>query len=102
MTISKQAPETLEELEVRHRRLLERASVLEKEKTTIEADLEAHKRSLRQYMDECRKAGFDPNNLQEEISKFMEVLSLKLDTFEADIKAGEEIVSPMLNEIRNG
>jgi chromosome segregation ATPase len=91
-----------EELEARHKRLIERASALEKSVTKVEAELEAHKRVLRQHIDECRKAGFDPNNLEDEISRCMEVISLKLDTFEADIKAGEALISPMLDEIRNG
>lgn len=96
------SPGSVDELEARYNRLTDRAQALERSVTKVEADLEAHKRALKKSMDECREEGFDPNNLKDEISHFMEVISLKLDTFEADLKAGEAQIAPMLEEIRTG
>ena len=92
---------TLEELEARHKHLTGRAQALEKSATMIDADLEAHRRALREQIDKCKEAGFDPNDLGNEISRFMEVLALKLDTYEADIKAGESLIAPMMEELRS-
>ena len=94
--------ETIAELEIRYNSAVERRDRLKQDKTTIEAELSARQRSLRKLMDECRAAGFDPDNLQEEIRKGAEVVKLKLDTFVADLEAGEKIMKPMLEEIRKG
>lgn len=92
--------ETIADLEARYNSAIERRDRLKQDKTTIEAELSARQRNLRKLMDECRAAGFDPDDLQEEIRKGAEVVKLKLDTFEADLEAGEKIVKPMLEEIR--
>ena len=86
----------------RYKALLARRDALRDSKAQIEAELGARRRRLKDLMDEAKAAGFDPNNLQEEISKGSEVLRVKLDNFEAEIDAGEKELRPMLEEIRKG
>ena len=94
--------ESVQDLEARHRSLMERLGALRVEKGTIEAELEARRRALKRSMDECRAAGYDPDNLREEIRRDTEVVKVKLDTLQADIEAGEKIVRPLVEEIRRG
>lgn len=94
--------ESVRDLEERYKGLQERLASLKADKSTVEAELAARQRALKKSMDECRDAGFDPDNLQEEIRRAREVASVKLDTFEADIEAGEKIVRPLVEEIRKG
>jgi len=94
--------ESVEELEARYGKLVGRRDKLRQDLVTVEAELAARQRNLKKLMDECRAAGFDPDDLQEEIRKTAEVVKLKLDAFEADLEAGEKIVAPMLEEIRKG
>lgn len=88
------------ELIARYERLVARQSALKENKSTIEAELAARQRNLKKIMDEVKEAGYDPDNLQEEILKNTQVVELKLDTFEAELEAGEKIVDPMLKKIR--
>ena len=90
---------TIEQLDTDYKALTSRREQLVQNKVRVEAELAARKRSLKEAMDECKKAGFDPNNLQEEIRKAKEVLSIKMDNFRAELEASEEIIKPMLREI---
>jgi septal ring factor EnvC (AmiA/AmiB activator) len=89
----------IEELERRHKSLTERRDELQRGKDKVEAELSAHKRSLKALMDKARKEGFDPDNLQEEVRKLTRVVSVKQDTFEAELTTAEKILRPMLQEI---
>jgi hypothetical protein len=90
-----------EDQELRFKRLSQEGAALEKDAALVEAQLEAHKTTLRNLMDECRNdLGVDPNDLPGEIRRMEEVLRIKLDTYESDIKAGQELISPMIAEIR--
>ncbi|HEY8096060.1 MAG TPA: hypothetical protein VIE65_08155 [Methylobacter sp.] len=89
-----------EDLEARYKNLTERQSSLEKNVVLLNARLESRKRDLKFAMDKCVDLGFDPNNLDSEIQRLREVIQVKLDTFEADIKAGEDLVAPMLIETK--
>jgi hypothetical protein len=88
-----------ETLEAKHKRLTSKRDELMKSKMKIEAELSVRKRALREAMDECRKQGFDPDTLAEDIKKLKEVLSVKLDVFEADLVHAEEQMKPLLKEI---
>lgn len=94
--------ESVRDLEERYRSLQERLGNLKTDKGMVEAELAARQRALKKHMDECLAAGYDPNNLPEEIRRAREVAGVKLDTFEADIEAGEKIVRPLVEEIRKG
>ncbi len=89
-----------EDLETRYRKLTERNASLEKNANLLEARLESRKSDLKLAMDECLARGHDPNDLDGVIRRMEEVLHVKLDTFESDIKAGEELIAPMLSEIK--
>lgn len=86
----------------RYEKLTEEREGLLKNKMQLEAELTVRKRALKEVMDECRKAGFDPDNLAEELRKAKEVLALKLDIFESDLKAANEIIEPLMAELQNG
>jgi len=86
----------------RYEILVSKKDSLMKDKLVLEAELAARKRALKEVMDECREAGYDPDNLADELRKAKEVLSLKLDLFEADLKAASEIITPLMDEINNG
>ena len=90
------------EAEARHKNLTIRRESLKGDVTTIEAELAARRRRLKALMAEAESEGFDPNNIRDEIQKATEVVRVKLDAFEADIKAGEKMVRPMLEEIGRG
>lgn len=85
----------------RYEKLTNEREGLLKNKMQLEAELTVRKRALKEVMDECRKAGFDPDNLAEELRKAKEVLALKLDIFESDLKAANEIIEPLMSEIAN-
>lgn len=86
----------------RYESLLSQREDLVKNKMQLEAELSVRKRSLKEVMEECRKAGYDPDNLAEELRKAKDVLALKLDIFESDLKAASEIIKPLMAEIQNG
>lgn len=92
----------IDSLENRYNSSLARRDVLKNNISTISAELSAHQRNLRKLMDEAIENGHDPDNLKEEIRKDIEVVSLKLDAFEADLEAGEKIVKPMVDNLRRG
>lgn len=80
--------------------LSERRARLASNKVKVEAELAARKNNLRRLMDECVAAGYDPNNLKEEIASQAEILRVKLNTMDADLTAAEGMMRPMLEEIR--
>jgi chromosome segregation ATPase len=90
---------TIQELDARYQSLQKRREALMHSKLQIEAELSTRKRSLKEAMEECKKAGFNPDNLQEEIQRLKDVLTVKMDTFEADLDAAETAIKPMLREI---
>jgi len=90
------------DIEIRYKKLSERRDQLKLDHGTVTAHLEARQKNLKKYMDECRELGFDPNNLETEIIRLRSIIELKMNTFEADLEAGEKIVKPMLEDIRRG
>jgi septal ring factor EnvC (AmiA/AmiB activator) len=84
----------------RYQSLMERHKDIEKAKLQVEAELAASKRELKKLMQQATDAGFDPNNLKEDIQRKQQVLAVKLDNFEADLSAAEQIIHPMLREIQ--
>jgi hypothetical protein len=71
-------------------------------KTSILAELEARRRSLKKLMDDAEKEGFDPNNLKSELMHKIEVERTKQEVYESDLQTSEAVVRPMLEEIRKG
>lgn len=89
----------VEELEQRFRTLKARREILINNVQSLTAEHNARKRSLKEALDEAKEKGFNPENMAEELRKCKEILSLKIDNFEADLSSGEDIVKPMLKEI---
>lgn len=90
----------IEDLDDKYKRLSQRRDQLQKDKTRIEAELEARKRSLKAQMEAAKKEGFNPNNLPEEIRRNEEILMIKLDNFETELDEAERVMRPMLDEIK--
>lgn len=89
----------IEDIDARYKALLKRRDALQQSKVLVEAELAARKRALKEAMEECKKAGFNPDNLQDEIHRAKEVLAIKLDNFAADLDAAEAIMGPILKEV---
>lgn len=92
----------IDELAARHAGLLRDRQELVNNVTTIKAELSARKNSLKQVMDEAKEAGLDPNNLAADIRRDSEVVKVKLDAFESEIRDAKKLVDPMLKEMNNG
>lgn len=90
---------SVEDMDTRYKKLLKRRDAVQQNKIRVEAELSARKRALKEAMEECKKAGFNPDDLPEEIARAKEVLSIKLDNFDADLVTAETIIEPMLKEI---
>jgi chromosome segregation ATPase len=88
------------ELENRYKELNQRRETLQQSKMRIEAELSSRKRELKNLMKQAEEAGFDPSNLKEDIKRLKQVLTVKLDTFQADLEAAERLIQPMLKEIQ--
>lgn len=86
----------MDDIETKYKELVERLNKLSAAKMKIEAEAEARKRSLRTVMEECKKAGFDPDTLPEFIKKTEEVLEVKMSVFESDLKTAETQIEPFM------
>jgi hypothetical protein len=91
--------QSIEELEAIHKDLVARRATLVQGKLTIEAELASRKRALKELMDEAKKAGFNPDDLPEEIRKAREILVTKMDILSSEIKESEQIMKPLIQEI---
>ena len=90
---------TQEDLMTKYKRLVEKRDSLLSNKMKIEAELNARKRSLKDALEACKADGFNPDTLTEDIKRLKEVLYVKLEMFEADLKSAEEQMAPILREI---
>lgn len=89
-------------LEEKYADLIRRQEEIKNNKSVIDAELGARQRRLKEYMDQIKAAGYDPDNLKDEISKIENIIELKISTFEVEINAAEKIISPMMEEIQKG
>lgn len=87
------------EVESVYKDLVQRRDILIQNKYKVEVELNARKRALKEAIDECKKAGFNPDNLIEDIKKTKEVLLTKMEVFSADLSEAENMMKPMLKEI---
>lgn len=91
--------ENAEDIDVRYKRLTEKREALLTQKIKLDAELAARRKALKEIMEECKKNGFDPDTLSEDLKKMKEVLLVKLDVFEADLNDAESQIKPLLKEI---
>jgi len=89
----------MDELEARYEGLTKRRQELADKKAAVVAELAARRRALKTLMEKAREEGFDPDNLAADIKHLSQVITVKLDNFEADIDAAESIIEPMMAEI---
>ena len=90
----------IEDLDEKYKCLTQRRDALQKDKTRVEAELEARKRNLKAQMEAAKKEGFNPDNLRDDIRKSEEILALKLDNFKIELDDAENAMRPMLEEIK--
>jgi chaperonin cofactor prefoldin len=90
----------IEDLVARYENLSARRSELIQNKVKIETVLTERRRTLKKVMDEATEAGLDPNKIQEEVQRAKEVVMMKIDNCEVELTEGENILRPMLKEIR--
>ena len=89
----------MSDIESRSKSATARYNVIVADKMKIDAEHEARKRALRSVIEECRKAGFNPDTIADEIKKMKEVISVKLYLFEADLASAEDQIRPMMKDI---
>lgn len=89
----------MEDIESRYKEYLTKRERVVQAKMKIEAALTERKKQLRETMEECKKLGYDPDTISDDIKKMKEVLLTKLSICESDLDAAEESIIPMLKEI---
>lgn len=82
-----------------HKDLSARRDKIVENKNRIEAELKVARRELEKAMNEAREEGFDPNNLEEDLKREVEIITIKLNTVKTDIEIGEKIIEPILKNI---
>ena len=87
--------------EARYKDLTTRADSVNNAKIRLEAKRDSARSQLKEAMDEAKEAGLDPNNIEEDVQKAQQVLTIKLDNFQADVEAAEAIAKPMLKELQD-
>lgn len=92
---------SLQELENEYKSLNKRSISCQEDKMKIEAELSSLKRQLKETMDEVKKAGFDPENLAEELRKAREVLITKMELISADLDHAESVLKPIVHSIEH-
>jgi hypothetical protein len=80
--------------------LVTRRDALQQNKAKLDAEFSARKRVLKKVMDETREAGYDPDKIKEELQRTEEVVRIKMEVFKTELEEGENIIRPMLKEIR--
>jgi chaperonin cofactor prefoldin len=91
---------TAEEIQHHFNDLQKRISAHVSNRNKIEAALSERRRTLRENIEECRKEGFDPDTLGEDIKKKKEVLGTRYNILRADLETAESMLQPLLSEIK--
>lgn len=68
-------------------------------KVKIETTLAERKKNLKEAMDECKKAGYNPDTLAEDLKKLKEILLVKISIAESDLNIVDEQINNMMKEI---
>lgn len=89
----------IDDIEARFKDVQTRLRVAQDNKTRIVTVHDMRKKDLRDKIQACKSAGHDPETLEQDINDACSVISIKLDNLEADLKAAEEMIAPMLQEI---
>lgn len=87
------------DLEDRYKSLIRRKERLSIDKAKVDQELASRKKSLKETLEACKAAGFNPDTLEDDIKKSTEVLSLKLDAYEKDLDSADQILSPMVQDL---
>jgi hypothetical protein len=92
----------IEDIIAKYEGLVSRREALSQGVVKVETVLTERRRALKKVMDEAIAAGIDPNKVQEELQRLREVLDLKVNNFAVELEAGENLLRPMLKEVREG
>lgn len=89
----------IEDIERRFKDVQIRLRRAQDNKTKIQTVFDIRKKELRDEIQKCKDAGHNPDTLESDINDACEVISIKIDNFEADLKVAEDQIEPMLQEI---
>lgn len=87
------------DLENRYKTLVRRREALALNKAKVDQELASRKKALKENLEACKAAGFNPETLEDDIKKSTEILSLKLDAFEKDLDSADQILTPMVRDL---
>ncbi len=73
--------------------LVEKKTELERKKERLLGKLESAKNSLQEIDNRLISLGFNPDNLEEEITKLKQERDLMLDNFEKEVNKAEESIN---------
>ncbi len=90
----------IDDIVAKYEGALTRRDTLSQNKNKLEAIGSERKRALKKVMDETRAAGYDPDKIQDELQRSKEVADLKVNNLIADLDEGENLIRPMLKELR--
>jgi len=91
---------SVDQMTARYKELQAKRTTLVEAKIKIEAELASRRRALKEALDKCVSLGVAPDELDNHIIKLKEVIAVKLDLFEADLKTAEAHLKPMIQEIQ--
>lgn len=89
----------MEDIETRYKACLAKRERVLQSKLKVEAALSERKKNLREAMEECKKLGYNPDTIADDLKKMKEILLVKLSVFESDLNVADEALAPMLKEI---
>lgn len=89
----------IEKIEATYKELTARRTTLQNNVNRVTAARDERKKTLKETIDEAKKEGFDPDNLQADIQHLGQVLVTKLDVLAAELTDSENIIRPMLKEV---
>lgn len=93
---------SVEEIEQTFKTLSARREALQNDVNRVTAARDERKRTLKETFEECKKEGFNPDTLPQDIQHLKQVLITKMEVISADMQESENIVRPMLREIERG
>lgn len=93
---------TVDELEQMYKGLEGRRSAVQNDVNRVTAALDERRRTLKATIAECKKEGFDPDTLPQDIQHLKQVLMTKMEVLGADLAETEAMVRPMTREIERG
>ncbi len=91
---------TIDEMSQKYEKLNAKRKKLIEQKMTIDAEVRSKKKKLKELVDECKSRGYNPDDLENELSKLKLKLEKELEDLEKNLTEAEEKIKPMMERIR--